>query len=82
MREIVLDTETTGLDPNQGHRIIEIGCIELVNYMPSGKEFHRFINPQRDVPEDAQRVHGHFDQLSCGQANLSGGRRPVSGVHC
>jgi DNA polymerase III subunit epsilon len=58
MREIVLDTETTGLDPNQGHRIIEIGCIELVNYMPSGKEFHRFINPQRDVPEDAQRVHG------------------------
>lgn len=58
MREIVLDTETTGLDPKQGHRIIEIGCIELVNYMPSGREFHQFINPERDVPEDAQQVHG------------------------
>jgi len=58
MREIVLDTETTGLDPKQGHRIIEIGCIELVNYVPSGREFHQFINPERDVPEDAQQVHG------------------------
>ncbi len=58
MREIVLDTETTGLDPKQGHRIIEIGCIELVNYVPSGREFHQFINPERDVPEGAQQVHG------------------------
>ncbi len=61
MREIVLDTETTGLDPKQGHRIIEIGCIELANYVPTGREFHRFINPQRDVPEEARQVHGITD---------------------
>ncbi len=61
MREIVLDTETTGLDPKQGHRIIEIGCIELVNYVPSGREFHQFINPEREVPPDAQQVHGITD---------------------
>jgi len=58
MREIVLDTETTGLDPKDGHRIIEIGCIELRNYVPSGREFHQYINPQRDVPEGARQVHG------------------------
>jgi len=58
MREIVLDTETTGLDPKDGHRIIEIGCIELVNYVPSGREFHKYINPERDVPEGARQVHG------------------------
>lgn len=58
MREIVLDTETTGLDPKDGHRIIEIGCIELVNYVPSGRDFHCYINPERDVPQGAQQVHG------------------------
>lgn len=58
MREIVLDTETTGLDPKEGHRVIEIGCIELVNYVPSGREFHCYINPERDVPEGAVKVHG------------------------
>jgi len=58
MREVVLDTETTGLDPKEGHRIIEIGCIELVNYIPSGREFHCYINPERDVPEGAVNVHG------------------------
>jgi DNA polymerase-3 subunit epsilon len=64
MREIVLDTETTGLDPNQGHRVIEIGCIELVNRFPSGKTFHRYLNPQRDVPREAVAVHGiSGDQL-------------------
>ena len=57
-REIVLDTETTGLDPNRGDRLIEIGCIELINRMPTGVEFHRFINPERDVPAEAQAVHG------------------------
>jgi DNA polymerase III subunit epsilon len=57
-REIVLDTETTGLDPKNGDRLIEIGCIELLNRMPTGKEFHVLINPERDVPLEAQAVHG------------------------
>ena len=58
MREIILDTETTGLNPQGGDRLIEIGCIELVNRIPSGREFHRFINPERDVPAEAEAVHG------------------------
>ncbi len=58
MREIVLDTETTGFDPYAGDRLIEIGCIELINHMPTGKTYHQFINPERDVPEDAVKVHG------------------------
>ena len=58
MREIVLDTETTGLDPYQGHRLIEIGCIELVNRMPTGQVFHYYVHPERDIPEEAFRVHG------------------------
>ncbi len=57
-REIVLDTETTGLDPKSGHRIIEIGCVELVNHLPSGEEYHVFINPQREVPREAFAIHG------------------------
>jgi DNA polymerase III subunit epsilon len=58
MREIVLDTETTGLDPFQGHRVVEIGCVELVNRIPSGQVFHRYINPERDMPAEAFAVHG------------------------
>jgi DNA polymerase III subunit epsilon len=58
MREIVFDTETTGLDPYQGHRLLEIGCIELVNRFPTGQSFHRYINPERDVPAEAFNVHG------------------------
>jgi len=58
MREIVLDTETTGLDPYQGHRLVEVGCIELVNRIPSGQTFHRYVNPRRDVPAEAVAVHG------------------------
>jgi DNA polymerase III subunit epsilon len=58
MREIVLDTETTGLDPFQGHRMVEIGCIELVNRMPTGRHFHCYLNPARDVPAEAVAVHG------------------------
>ena len=58
MRQIVLDTETTGLSPAQGHRIIEIGCVELVNRRLTGREWHRFINPERDIDEGAERVHG------------------------
>lgn len=58
MREIILDTETTGLDPKKGDRLIEIGCIELYNRIPTGREYHCFINPERDVPMEAQNVHG------------------------
>ena len=58
MREIVLDTETTGLDPFQGHRVVEIGCIELLNRIPSGQTFHRYLNPERDMPAEAFAVHG------------------------
>jgi len=58
MREIVLDTETTGFDPLTGDRLVEIGCIELVNHIPTGKNFHRYLNPERDMPEAAFRVHG------------------------
>lgn len=58
LREIVLDTETTGLDPKSGHRIIEIGCVELINHIPSGVEYHEYINPERDVPREAFAVHG------------------------
>jgi DNA polymerase III subunit epsilon len=61
MREIVLDTETTGLDPFQGHRLVEIGCIELFNRIPTGQTFHRYLNPERDMPEEAFSVHGLTD---------------------
>ncbi len=58
MREIVLDTETTGLDPTAGDRIVEIGAVELLNHMPTGKTYHQYINPQRDMPAGAFAVHG------------------------
>lgn len=58
LREIALDTETTGFDPLQGHRIVEVGCVELINHMPTGAHFHRYINPERDVPSEAVAVHG------------------------
>jgi DNA polymerase-3 subunit epsilon len=58
MREIVLDTETTGLDPLRGDRLVEVGCIELLNRIPSGQTFHRYLNPQRDIPAEAFAVHG------------------------
>lgn len=58
MREIVIDTETTGLDPAKGDRIVEIGAMELYNLIPTGRIFHKYVNPQRDMPEEAFRVHG------------------------
>jgi DNA polymerase-3 subunit epsilon len=58
MRQIVLDTETTGLEAERGHRIIEIGCIELLNRRPSGRQFHRFVNPEREIDQGARAVHG------------------------
>lgn len=57
-REIALDTETTGLDPQSGHRIVEIGCVELMGGIRTGKTFHVYLNPERDMPEEAERVHG------------------------
>lgn len=63
MREIILDTETTGLDPHSGHKIIEIGCLELINYLPTGRTYHQYINPQRDVPPDATAIHGITDDF-------------------
>lgn len=58
LREIVLDTETTGLEPAQGHRIVEIGAVELINHMPSGRTYHVYLDPERDMPKEAEAVHG------------------------
>ena len=69
MREVVLDTETTGLEPSGGHRIVEIGGVELVNHIPSGRTFQRYLDPERDMPEEAERIHGLT------RAFLSGHRR-------
>ncbi|HZV21608.1 MAG TPA: exonuclease domain-containing protein, partial [Hyphomicrobiales bacterium] len=57
-RELVLDTETTGLDPKDNHRIIELACVELVNLIPTGSSWHWYFNPERDVPREAAEVHG------------------------
>jgi DNA polymerase-3 subunit epsilon len=61
MREVVLDTETTGLDPGGGHRIVEVGCVELLNHAPTGRTFQAYINPQRSMPAEAFNVHGLSD---------------------
>lgn len=58
IREIILDTETTGISPADGHRIVEIGAVELINHLPSGQTFHVYINPERDMPKEAEAVHG------------------------
>lgn len=58
LREVILDTETTGLDPANGDRVVEIGAIELLNHMPTGRTFHVYINPERDMPKEAEAVHG------------------------
>lgn len=58
VREVVIDTETTGLAPEEGHRIVELGAVELINHVPTGRVFHAYVNPERDMPQDALRVHG------------------------
>jgi DNA polymerase III subunit epsilon len=63
MREIVLDTETTGLDPTTGHRLVEVACLELVNHLPTGRHYHQYLNPERDMPSDAFDVHGLSDEF-------------------
>ena len=70
MRQVVLDTETTGLSTAQGHKIIEIGCVEMVNRRLTGREYHRFINPERDIEVGAEEVHG-----------IRGDRRGIPGFH-
>jgi DNA polymerase-3 subunit epsilon len=67
MREIVFDTETTGLDPSKGHRIVEIGAVEISNLIPTGRVFHFYIDPERDMPEEAFRVHGLSTEFLAGQ---------------
>jgi DNA polymerase-3 subunit epsilon len=66
MREIVLDTETTGLDPKDGHRLVEIGCIELFNHVATGETYHQYINPERDMPTAAFEVHGLSEEFLSG----------------
>lgn len=63
MREIVLDTETTGFDPATGDRLVEIGCVELINHIPTGTVWHQYINPERDMPESAFAVHGLSEEF-------------------
>jgi DNA polymerase-3 subunit epsilon len=63
MREIVLDTETTGFEPSEGHRMVEIACLELVNQIPTGRVFQKYLNPERDMPEAAFRIHGLSQQF-------------------
>ncbi len=58
IRQIAFDTETTGLDPAQGHKVVEIGCVEMIDYIRTENTFHAYLNPQRDIPMEAQRVHG------------------------
>jgi DNA polymerase-3 subunit epsilon len=67
MREIVFDTETTGLDPSKGHRIVEIGAVEISNLIPTGRTFHHYLDPERDMPEEAFRVHGLSTAFLSGQ---------------
>jgi len=66
IREIVLDTETTGMDPMTGDRLVEIGCIELVNHLPTGRTYHQYINPERDMPAGAFAVHGLSEEFLAG----------------
>ena len=67
MREIVLDTETTGLDPREGHRLVEIGCVEIINFVSTGNTFHGYINPERSMPAAAYEVHGLSEEFLAGQ---------------
>ena len=71
MKEVVLDTETTGLSVTDGHRIVEIGCIELEDLIPTKQIFHRYINPERKVSEEAFKVHGYTDEFLSKQKKFS-----------
>ena len=71
MREVILDTETTGLDIKDGHRIVEIGCLELDNFVLTSKKFHSYLNPERKVSEQALKVHGYTDKFLSSQKKFS-----------
>src|SRR5690606_32617877 len=71
MREIVLDTETTGLDPAAGHRIVEVACLELVNHVPTGRNFQRYVNPEREMPMTAYEVHGLSTDFLAGKPRFA-----------
>ena len=71
MKEIVLDTETTGLSVKEGHRIVEIGCVELENLVPTKNKFHCYLNPERKVSEKALKVHGYSDEFLSQQKKFS-----------
>ncbi len=70
-REIVIDTETTGLEPSAGHRIVEIACVELENLLPTGRHFHRYVDPEREIDVDAQRVHGISNAFLVGKPRFA-----------
>ncbi|NQV22691.1 MAG: DNA polymerase III subunit epsilon [Rhodospirillales bacterium] len=71
MIEVVLDTETTGLDPASGHRIVEIGCLELENHLPTGRTYHQYVNPERDMPTEAFAVHGLSEEFLAEQPKFA-----------
>ena len=71
MKEVVLDTETTGISVKEGHRIVEIGCIELENLIPTKNKFHCYLNPERKVSEKAFEVHGYSDEFLAAQKKFS-----------
>lgn len=71
MREIVLDTETTGVNPLKGDRIVEIGCVEIEGHLPTGKNYHVYINPERDVPDEAARIHGLTNEILADKPTFS-----------
>ncbi|MBI1775614.1 MAG: DNA polymerase III subunit epsilon [Proteobacteria bacterium] len=71
MREIVLDTETTGLDPQAGHRVVEVACLELVNHVPTGNSFQKYVNPEREMPLDAFAVHGLSSEFLASQPRFA-----------
>lgn len=71
MREVVIDTETTGLDPDEGHRVVELGGLELVNHLPTGRIFHRYLDPERDVPLEAFKIHGLSREFLAGKPRFA-----------
>ena len=81
MREIILDTETTGTDPAAGDRVIEIGCVELVNQFPTGRTFHAYVNPQRSVSQGAFNVHGLSEAFLADKPVFAAVAEPLPGVH-